>query len=109
MLGYGVAFLVGLVCIGLGISNYRGNIETLHEYHRKRVKEEDRLPFGHKVGLGTILVGIGVCIYSALSGVTVWTGNDIFTIIGAVVMVIAMITGICISFAAMIKYNKGIF
>lgn len=46
-----VTFIIGVVCIILGISNMRGNISSLHSYHRHRVSEEDRIPFGKKGGL----------------------------------------------------------
>ena len=36
MSGNIVAFLVGVVCVVLGISNMRGNISSLHSYHRQR-------------------------------------------------------------------------
>ena len=51
-----VPVLVGLIVIMLGIINLNGNISLLHRYHRKRVAEEDRIPFGRMVGIGTILV-----------------------------------------------------
>ena len=109
MIGNIVAFLVGIVCIVLGISNMRGNISTLHSYHRHRVSEEDRIPFGKQVGLGTIIIGIGIIIFSVLSAVNLYTENNIFTIIGTVVLIVGIIVGLIISFKAMIKYNKGIF
>ena len=77
MAGNIVAFLVGVVCIVLGISNMRGNISTLHSYHRHRVSEEDRIPFGKQVGLGTMGIGIGIIIFSILSTVTLYTENNI--------------------------------
>ena len=104
-----VVFLVGVVFIVLGISNMRGNISTLHSYHRHRVSEEDRIPFGKQVGLGTIIIGIGIIIFSVLSAVTLYTENNIFTLIGTVVLIVGIIVGLIISFKAMIKYNKGIF
>lgn len=67
MAGNIVTFLVGVVCIVLGISNMRGNISSLHSYHRSRVSEEDRIPFGKQVGLGIIIVGIGIIVFSVLS------------------------------------------
>ena len=70
MTGNIVAFLVGVVCIVLGISNMRGNISSLHSYHRHRVSEEDRIPFGKQVGLGTIIIGIGIMVFSVLLSVT---------------------------------------
>lgn len=109
MSGNIVAFLVGVVCIVLGISNMRGNISSLHSYHRSRVSEEDRIPFGKQVGLGTIIVGIGIIVFSVLSSVTLYTENDIFILVGTAVLIIGIILGLVISFRAMIKYNKGIF
>ena len=104
-----VTFLVGVVCIALGISNMRGNISTLHSYHRSRVSEEDRIPFGKQVGLGTVLVGIGVIVFGVLSAVTLYTEKEIFVVIGTAILGIGIVAGLFISFKAMIKYNKGIF
>ena len=109
MAGNIVTFLVGVVCIVLGISNMRGNTSSLHSYHRSRVSEEDRIPFGKQVGLGTIIVGIGIIVFSVLSSVTLYTENDIFILVGTAVLIIGIILGLVISFRAMIKYNKGIF
>ena len=109
MAGNIVAFLAGVVCIVIGISNMRGNISTLHSYHRHRVSEEDRIPFGKQVGLGTMIVGIGLIIFSVLSTVTLYTENNIFILIGTVVLIVGIVAGLIISFKAMIKYNKGIF
>ena len=109
MAGNIVAFLVGVVCIVLGISNMRGNISTLHFYHRHRVSEEDRIPFGKQVGLGTMILGISIIIFSILSTLTLYTENNIFTLIGAVVLIVGIVAGLIMSFKAMIKYNKGIF
>ena len=109
MAGNIVTFLVGVVCIVLGISNMRGNISSLHSYHRSRVSEEDRIPFGKQVGLGTIIVGIGIIVFSVLSSVTLYTENDIFILVGTAVLILGIILGLVISFRAMIKYNKGIF
>ena len=109
MAGNIVAFLVGVVCIVLGISNMRGNISTLHSYHRHRVSEENRIPFGKQVGLGTMILGISIIIFSILSTLTLYTENNIFTLIGAVVLIVGIIVGLIMSFKAMIKYNKGIF
>ena len=112
MVGNIVTFLVGVVgvvCIVLGISNMRGNISSLHSYHRSRVSEEDRIPFGKQVGLGIIIVGIGIIVFSVLSSVTLYTENDIFILVGTAILIIGIILGLVISFRAMIKYNKGIF
>ena len=104
-----VTLFVGIVCIVLGISNMRGNISSLHSYHRHRVSEEDRIPFGKQVGLGTIIIGIGIIVFSGLSSVTLYTEDNVFILVGTAFLIIAIILGLVISFRAMIKYNKGIF
>lgn len=109
MLSNIVTFLVGIVFIVLGISNMRGNISSLHSYHRNRVSEEDRIPFGKQVGLGTIIVGISVIVFSVLSSVTLYTENQIFISVGTALLIIGIVLGLALSFRAMIKYNKGIF
>ena len=109
MAGNIVTFLVGVICIVLGISNMKGNISSLHSYHRNRVSEEDRIPFGKQVGVGTIIIGIGIIVFSGLSVATLYTENEIFILLGTVLLIVAIIIGLVISFRAMIKYNKGIF
>ena len=109
MAGNIVAFLVGVVCIVLGRSNMRGNISSLHSYHRHRVSEEDRIPFGKQVGLGTIIVGVGIIVFSVLSTVTLYTENNVFILTGIAVLSVGIFAGLVMSFKAMIKYNKGIF
>lgn len=109
MIGNIIALLVGILCIILGISNMRGNISLLHSYHRHRVSEEDRIPFGKQVGLGTIMIGIGIILFSILSSITLYAENNIFILVGNVFLIVGIILGLIISFRAMIKYNKGIF
>ena len=104
-----VSLLIGVVCIILGISNMRGNISSLHSYHRHRVSEEDRIPFGKQVGFGSIIIGIGIIVFSVFSSIARYTENNIFVLVGSAFLIIGIILGLAISFHAMIKYNKGIF
>ena len=104
-----VSLLIGVVCIILGISNMRGNISSLHSYHRHHVSEEDRIPFGKQVGFGTIIIGIGIIVFSVFASITRYTENNIFVLVGSAFLIIGIILGLAISFHAMIKYNKGIF
>lgn len=109
MLEFIFAFLVGVLCVVIGILNMKGNIKMLHSYHIKRVTEEDRLPFGKLVGKGMIIMGVSIMIFSVLSALTLYLENDVYTIIGVVIMVVGFIVGLGMAFYAMIKYNKGIF
>ena len=100
---------VGIACIVIGISNMRGNISSLHSYHTARVSEEDRIPFGKKVGLGTIIIGVALMAFGGLTFAAGQTGEDAFALIGTAVLIVGLVVGGAISFAAMKKYNKGIF
>ena len=100
---------IGIVCIALGILNMSGNVSTLHRYHRHRVAEEDMLPFAKKVGLGTIICGVGVLLFGIFSAIAQFGGNSLVTTVGIVFMIVGIVAGLGLSFYAMIKYNKGIF
>ena len=104
-----VTAIVGIICIIIGISNRKGNIETLHSYHRKRVTEEDRIPFGKLVGLGMIIIGISLIINGGLSYAGALLENDILIFTATGILIAGLVAGLWISFYAMIKYNKGIF
>ena len=91
MMEFIVPFIVGVILIVLGISNMRGNVSSLHSYHRHRVSEEDRIPFGKQVGLGTVIIGVGIIIFSILSAITLYTENNIFVLIGTAVLIVISI------------------
>ena len=101
--------IVGAILIGIGISNRKGNIDSLHSYHRKRVKEEDKLPFGKQVGLGMILIGISIIINGIISMISFYLEMEWITWVGMAIMFAGLITGSAIAFSAMKKYNQGIF
>ena len=109
MVAFWILAGVSLLISVLGIINMTGNISSLHSYHRHRVSEEDRKPFGRLVGLGTLLIGITVGVY----GIFLWsfekTQSDALMLIGTLVLLAGIAVGIVISLYAMIKYNKGIF
>lgn len=104
-----VTFILGILFICIGISNRKGNISTLHSYHRKRVSEEDILPFGKMVGIGMIIIGVAMVLMGVLSFMASRLNNDIYLIAGTVVLIVSLVVGLVIIFWAMFKYNKGIF
>ncbi len=99
----------GIICIVIGILNARGNISTIHSYHRKRVSEEDRIPYGKKVGLGMLIIGVSLIIFGGFTFLAGTLTDNMFRIIGSVVLGVGLIVGLGLNFYAMIKYNKGIF
>ncbi len=102
-------FLIGIACIAFGIMNMKGNLSTLHRYHRDRVSEEDRIPFGKKVGLGTVIIGAAFIVNGALELCAAVTENGVFHTVGTVILFAGLVSGGILAFWAMIKYNKGIF
>ena len=94
--------LIGIICMIIGIYNYRGHIHSLHSYHYKNVKEEDLPVFSKMIGVGMIIIAISAMISGLLNMMHVESYDRIVLIVGAVV-------GLLIQFWAMIKYNRGIF
>ena len=109
MIGFITCFLVGCLCIVFGLINMTGNLSTLHEYHRRRVSEQDRKPFGRQIGLGTVLVGVSVLSYGACLLIYDKTQSNVVIWIGVGVLIVGTVVGAIVSFRAMTKYNKGIF
>ena len=104
-----ITVILGIVCIVIGVLNMRGNISTLHAHHRRRVAEETIRPFGRLVGAGTIVIGVGLIIGGTFLGLSELLTNSTYAKIGGAILIVAFVVGLAISFAAMIKYNKGIF
>ena len=100
---------LGLLISILGIINMTGNISSLHWYHRQRVTEENRRPFGKLVGFGTLIVGLAFIVFGVLSFVAEKMNTPALVIAGAVELVVGIVVGIGLSCYAMFKYNKGIF
>ena len=103
------AMLIGVVCIVMGCLHRKGNVDLLHSYHRNRVKEEDKIPFGKLVGLGVIIVGIALIIFGALSLVSTILQQELYLTVGYGVLIVGLVVGLGLSFYAMKKYNNGIF
>lgn len=109
MTAFITAFVLGAFICVLGIINMTGNISSLHWYHRQRVSEEDRKPFGRLVGLGTLIIGISLILFGTLYLAYEKTQLLSLIVIGTVGLIIGVAIGLILSFYAMIKYNKGIF
>lgn len=100
---------VGILLAVLGIINMTGNISSLHRYHRHRVSEENKKPFGRLVGLGTLIVGVALMVFGGLMFVFEQTALQIILVIAPIILIAGVVVGLAISFYAMKKYNGGIF
>lgn len=104
-----VPVIVGLIVVVIGIQNMRGNITSLHRYHRNRVREEDKIPYGKKVGLGSVIVGCAVIMRAVCQFAAGKMGMAALNTVGTVLLVIGLVVGLAIILRAMMKYNNGIF
>lgn len=102
-------FALGILLCVLGAINMTGNVRSLHRYHWHRVTPENIKPFGKLVGLGTIIIGFALSIFSILMMIFEKTQIDLLVISGSIFLSVCVITGLIMMFYAMIKYNKGIF
>ena len=109
IIGLIITIAVGVIALVLGIINMTGNISSIHSYHRQRVRDEDKKPFGRLVGFGTALIGVAVTVFGALLFAFERTELIAFMIVGNVVLFGGLAAGLVISFYAMKKYNGGIF
>ena len=100
---------LGMLISILGIINMTGNVSSLHWYHRQRVTEENRKPFGKLVGSGTLIIGLAMIVFGILFLVFEQIQLEALVIIGVVELIASIIVGMVISFYAMKKYNGGIF
>ena len=100
---------LGILVSILGIINMTGNISSLHWYHRQRVTEENRKPFGKLVGLGTLIIGLSMIVFGILFLIFEQTQLQAFVVIGVIQLIVSIIVGMIVSFYAMKKYNGGIF
>ena len=101
-------FILGAVCIAIGVMNAMGNLSTIKYRHRKRVAPENRLAFGRLVGAGTIIVGVSFLISGVLVLLSELKANPALENAGGIVTIIGAAVGMSLMFFAMIKYNKGI-
>jgi L-asparagine transporter-like permease len=106
---YIFTILLGAAICVMGVVNMTGNISTLHHYHRKRVSEENKKPMGKPVGLGTLLLGIALIIFSVLMLIFDKTQAAIYSTVGTTTLIIGVIVGIGLNIYAILKYNKGLF
>lgn len=100
---------LGILVSILGLINMTGNISSIHWYHRQRVTEENRKPFGKLVGLGTLMIGLSMIVFGVLFLIFEQTELIALVIIGVAELIASIIAGMTVSFYAMKKYNGGVF
>ncbi len=77
-------------------------ISLIHEYHHKKVKEEDKKPYTAQIGKALLSVGVGL----VLTGVIDFLTNTLY---GWWIFAIAFCVGVIRVIYAQMKYNHGLF
>lgn len=93
---------LSLILFGIAHSMYKGNINWLHSYHRKRIEEKDYSVVGKWCGIGLYLIGIGILVM----GILLYLGKEKLS---SYVLIPFLAIGIGINLYVIIKYNKGLF
>lgn len=94
--------IMGLLIIGVGISNLLGHISSIHRYNRSKVHEEDLPVYGKMMGIGTVVVGGTIALIGILQMVLDMEFIFYLAIPG-------LIVGVGVMLYAQFKYNRGIF
>lgn len=101
--------IVGIVLIVIGLSNIKGNIDSIHSYHKSRLAKEDEPIFAKLMSIGTLICGISVILFALLFLIGNLQNQPIFVNIGSYITIIGLAIGVGIMLYTTIKYNKGIF
>ena len=96
-----VLLLLGLALSAIGIMNIKGNINTVHSYNRRKVKEEEKPKYGKTIGVGTLIIGISLILSFV---VLLWNENAMTYVVAP-----GIIFGLAIIIYGQFKYNRGIF
>lgn len=104
-----ITFAVGILCIVIAVSIYKGNISLIHSYHTHRVSEEDKPKFAKGIGRGMFVIGVGITLFSILAALSLLTENSNLIWVATALEILSLIVGITLCFHATIKYNKGLF
>ena len=104
-----VPAILGVFIVIFGIINLKGDVTSLHWYHRQRITEGNRLPFAQKIGTGTIIIGCSLIIAACFYLISDKTQISLTQILGTIFLIAGIIIGFIFIVYALIKYNKGIF
>ena len=103
MFGLIVTLIIGAVFCFIGWRIWKNEqITLIHDYHYKKVSENDRKAYTEMIGKACIIIGLGII----LTGVIDYMSSTIY---GWICFGICFVTGFTIMVKAQKKYNGGIF
>ncbi|MBR5971001.1 MAG: hypothetical protein IK016_11775 [Lachnospiraceae bacterium] len=93
--------VLGVALMVIGMMNIRGNVNTVHSYHRRKVRKEDIPKYGKCVGTGTLIIGIALVLSFVVLSWNVIPMEYIF--------IPALVIGLAFILYGQIRYNHGLF
>ena len=99
-----LAFSIPFVWLGIRIN--RGELSLIHDYHQKKVKEEEKAAYGKAFSKGMF----GMAASMIVSGLVAMFGESkSFMIASLVVLFLGFAISIAVLLRVQKKYNGGIF
>ena len=96
-----VLLLLGIAISSIGIVNIKGNINTVHAYNRRRVRDEDIPRYARTIGTGTLIMGLSIVLAFIVS---LWNEEWMTYVVAP-----GLVIGLLIILYGQFKYNHGIF
>ncbi|MCI8437668.1 MAG: hypothetical protein HFF59_03270 [Lawsonibacter sp.] len=105
MIAYSVLmFVIAALFFGIAVSISRGNINLIHSYHWKHVKEVDQKAYGKSFSKGLFVLAASLI----LSGVAALFGETApVVMISLGVLLVGMIIAFTVLAKTQTKYNSG--
>ncbi|KAE9630678.1 MAG: hypothetical protein PWP07_1418 [Epulopiscium sp.] len=107
MMVYSIIMMIAAVLLLIcGIAIQKGNTDLIHDYHRSKVKESDRLEYGKAFAKGIYLLAFTLL----LSGSVTLIGEDTaIVVISVAVLLIGMLISFMVLGKVQKKFNGGWF
>ena len=101
-----VMFAVSVLFSAFSILIYKGKTDLIHDYHQKKVKEEEKAAYGKAFSKGMF----GMAASMILSGAVALLGESkSFMIASLVVLFLGFAVSIAVLLRVQKKYNGGVF
>ena len=101
-----ITLAISIPFVWLGIRINRGALYLIHDYHQKKVKEEEKAAYGKAFSKGMF----GMAASMILSGVVAMFGESkSFMIASLVVLFLGFAISIAVLLQVQKKYNGGVF
>ena len=101
-----ITLAISIPFVWLGIRINCGDLNLIHDYHQKKVKEEEIAAYGKAFSKGMF----GMAASMIVSGlVTLFGGSKSFMIASLVVLFLGFAISIAVLLRVQKKYNGGVF